>query len=617
MDKKKTFLELLRVGHAESNKRSFHLETNRNGEHLIDFATECGLVNLSLQYTKRKGKLWTFSYPNGIKAQLDYILINKKWRNSALNCEAYDSFTSVNSDHRIVSAKIRLSLRMHRNKGRKKVNFDWNRLLSDNNIKSVYSVDVKNRFEALQATGNDDDNNADTTYNPEERLKKWKDHFENLLGKPPVISEQESIRVVEGTLPINTEDFTKEELLTCIKSFKNGKAAGLDDIPVEVWKTEALTEPLLNVCNKTFHGDKPKIWGKSGLKPLPKKGDLGNTGNYRGISLTVIASKISNKMLLQRIRPHLEPILRMNQNGFRPNRSTLAQILTLRRLVEGIKSNNLPAVLTFVDFSKAFDSIHRGKLMDIMEAYGILPQIIKAVNTLYNETEAQVLSPDGDTDFFQIQAGVLQGDTLAPILFILSLDYVMRNATTNPQETGFTLNPRRSSRHPAATITDADFADDIALLSDTIEKAQLLLLRVEIAAESIGLHVNEKKTEYISYNQYESEIITLTGKQLKCVEDFKYLGSWINTSEKDINTRIGLAWAAAYKMDIIWKSTMNKELKIQFFRSTVESVLLYGSESWTLTKTMEKRLDGNYTRLLRKVQDISWKEKKTNEELYG
>ena len=62
---------------------------------------------------------------------------------------------------------------------------------------------------------------------------------------------------------------------------------------------------------------------------------------------------------------------------------------------------------------------------------------------------------------------------------------------------------------------------------------------------------------------------------------------------------------------------MSKEVKIQFFRSTVESVLLYGSESWTLTKAMEKRLDGNYTRLLRKVQDITWKERKTNKELYG
>ena len=155
----------------------------------------------------------------------------------------------------------------------------------------------------------------------------FKDHFHKLLG-PPVIKEDEISRVIQDTLPINTEDFTKEELQKCIKSFSNGKATGLDDIPIETWKTKALIDPLLKVCNKTFDGDKPKIWGRSGLVPLQKKGDLGYTKNYHVISLTVIASKVFNKMLLQRIRPYLEPILLMNQNGFWPKRFTPAQILT-------------------------------------------------------------------------------------------------------------------------------------------------------------------------------------------------------------------------------------------------------------------------------------------------
>ena len=90
--------------------------------------------------------------------------------------------------------------------------------------------------------------------------------------------------------------------------------------------------------------------------PLPKKGDLGDTGNYRGISLTVTAAKIYNKILLDLIRSHLDPLLRVNQNGFRTGRSTLPQILTLRRLIEGIKEKQLPAILTFVDISKAFDT---------------------------------------------------------------------------------------------------------------------------------------------------------------------------------------------------------------------------------------------------------------------
>ena len=451
----------------------------------------------------------------------------------------------------------------------------------------------------------------------QERITKWKEHFSNLLGKPPVTNERPIINVIGNTLPIDTGDFTRKELVECMKTIANGKKAGLDNIPVEAWKTEALIEPLLDVCNKTLHGDKADIWVKSGLVPLPKKGNLGYADQYRGISLSVIAAKMYNKMLLFRIRPHIEPILRNNQNGFRPKRSTVGQILTLRRLMEGIKSKNLSAVLTFVDFSKAFDSIHRGKLMQILQAYGIPDSIVSAINILYEDTMAQVLSPDGDTEFFKILAGVLQGDTLAPFLFIVALDYAMRIATSIPTETGFTLAPCRSKRHQAIIITDSDFADDIALISDNLEKAQLLLLRVEIAADIIGLHVNEKKTKFMIMNDLEGDLLTLQGNELERVDDFEYLGSWINNTERDMKIRIAKAWSALNKMDVVWKSTLNRDIKISFFRATVESVLLYGAESWTLTKTLQTRLNGTYTRLLRSALGISWKQHKTNKELYG
>ena len=100
--------------------------------------------------------------------------------------------------------------------------------------------------------------------------------------------------------------------------------------------------------------------------PVPKSGDLSKTDNYRGISLICIIAKIYNRLILNRIRSVINLRLRINQNGFRPQRTTVAQILALRRIIEGVKGKNLKAVLTFIDFKKAFDSIHRGKMMRIL-----------------------------------------------------------------------------------------------------------------------------------------------------------------------------------------------------------------------------------------------------------
>ena len=176
-----------------------------------------------------------------------------------------------------------------------------------------------------------------------------------------------------------------------------------------------------------------------------KKGDLRLATNYRGISLTPTAAKIYNKLLLHRIRPVLENILRDNQNGFREKRSTTAQIFTLRRIIEGVKQKQLPAVIIFVDFSKVFDSIDRSKMEQILETYGIPNEIIKAIMTMYKNIQVFVRSPDGDAEFFDIIAGVLQGDTLAPYLFIIVLDYVLRNLDQN-KNLGFTLRKQLSRR---------------------------------------------------------------------------------------------------------------------------------------------------------------------------
>ena len=184
------------------------------------------------------------------------------------------------------------------------------------------------------------------------------------------------------------------------------------------------------------------------------------------------------------------------------------------------------------------------------------------------------------------------------------------------KENGFELTKKRSRRYPATTITDADYADDIAILANTPDQSETLLHSLERAAASIGLHVNAHKTEYMCYNQ-TGDISTLEGTPLKLVDKFTYLGSSVESTEKDIETRLTKAWTAINRLSTIWKSDLTDKMKRSFFQAAVTSILLYGCTTWTLTKRLEKKLDGNYTRMLRAILNNSWQQHPTRHQLYG
>ena len=109
------------------------------------------------------------------------------------------------------------------------------------------------------------------------------------------------------------------------------------------------------------------------------------------------------------------------------------------------------------------------------------------------------------------------------------------------------------------------------------------------------------------FNQ-AGDISTLDGTSLKLVGKFTYLGSSVSSTEKDINTRLTKAWTAIDKLSIIWKSDLTDKMKRILFQAAVVSMLLYGCSTWTLTKRLEKKLDGNYTRMLRAILNKSWRQ---------
>ena len=162
---------------------------------------------------------------------------------------------------------------------------------------------------------------------------------------------------------------------------------------------------------------------------------------------------------------------------------------------------------------------------------------VAAIMMLYRNTKVKVCSLDGDADYLDIVAGILQGDTLAPYLFIICLDYALRTSIDKIKENSFKLTKERSRRYPAKTITDADYAD-IALLANA--QAETLLHSLEQAAAGINLHVNAHKTEYMCLNQ-TGDISTLNGNTLKLVDKFIYQGSSVSSTETDISMRLAKA----------------------------------------------------------------------------
>ena len=193
--------------------------------------------------------------------------------------------------------------------------------------------------------------------------------------------------------------------------------------------------------------------------------------------------------------------------------------------------------------------------------------------------------------------------------------FVLSTSIDKIRKNGFELTKKRR-RYPAKTITNADYADDIAILANTPNQAETLLHCLERTAAGIGLYVNKHKTEYIYYNQ-TGDISTLDGTSLKQVDKFTYRGSCISSTEKHIDTRLTKAWTAVDRLSIIWKSDLTDKMKRSFFQAAVVSILLYGCTTWTLTKRLEKKLDGNYTRMLWAILNKSWRQHTTRYQLCG
>ena len=322
--------------------------------------------------------------------------------------------------------------------------------------------------------------------------------------------------------------------------------------------------------------------------------------------------KVLNSILLERMKEAVDPKLRDQQAGFRRNRSCADQIASLRIIVEQSLEWNSPLYINFIDYEKAFDSVDRETLWNLLRHYGVPKKIISLIRCTFQDMSCKITHAGQLSESFEVKTGVRQGCLLSPFLFLLVIDWIMKTTTTGRNNgIQWTLWTQ---------LDDLDFADDLALLSHNHSQMHDKTTLLETTSAGTGLKINRKKTELMKMNTTANAPITVGGEPIREVESFVYLGSVVDHqggTDRDVTARIGKARAAFVTLKNIWASGgISMRTKLRIFNSNVKSVLLYGCETWRTTQTMQRKIQTFFNTGLRRIYKIQWQEKIRNEELW-
>ena len=434
-----------------------------------------------------------------------------------------------------------------------------------------------------------------------------------MLNRP--IPENPPNLTTGETLDLNMEEISKEEITQALKQMKTGKAAGIDNIPPEVLKEGGaeIINQLHNIFNKIWASEIPPTeWKKGLLIKIPKSGDLSQCEKWRGITLLSVPSKVFTRILLNRLKEACDNHLREEQAGFRKGRSCAEQIATLRIIIEQSIEWQSPLYITFVDFEKAFDSISREAIWTIMRHYGIPAKIINLIKNMYENFTCQVVHKGKLSEEFHVTTGVKQGCLLSPLLFLLILDWVTKDAYANSGKgIQWTLTER---------LEDLEFADDLAILSHTLKDMHEKVSALSETGKRVGLKINHQKTKLLKINTQQNNNLNIDNINIEQTNSFVYLGSIVNElggTDEDIKRRVGLARHAFVQLKPIWRSSsISAKTKLRLFNSNVKSVLLYGSETWRVTETATAKIQTFINRCLRQILHIQCFDKIENHKLW-
>uniref|UniRef100_A0A1I8G0L1 VHS domain-containing protein n=1 Tax=Macrostomum lignano TaxID=282301 RepID=A0A1I8G0L1_9PLAT len=407
----------------------------------------------------------------------------------------------------------------------------------------------------------------------DERRNELREFFAAIVNAPP--PPLPNILTLPPETPLPSETVLTLHQSPWLKSLAQktpgGKALGPDEVPIEALRIHCVASEVARVMNRVLSGEMaPTEWTMAHIIAIPKKPGTTRLDEHRGICLQSCAAKLFNRMLLSRLQPVLDPYLRPEQNGFRPHRGTVAQILALRRIIEEARTRQLDLIVVFIDFMKAFDSVARAALPHVLRAYHVPEQLISAIMALYCATRAAVMTPDG-----------------------LRLPTAATRGSTSTEK----------------RLSVLGYADDLALLSSTVEGAQRQLDKLRCSERRPG--VNTKKTVVLCVPGDIEAAIFCRGAggqvtELPRCQQFVYLGGLVPDVREDLRRRRGLAWAAFRSVRAVLQSeALPDRQRAALFQAVVETVLLYNAETWTLTDSLEQQVNAAHAGLLRAAFKIS------------
>lgn len=403
------------------------------------------------------------------------------------------------------------------------------------------------------------------------------------------------------------------ELEAALQKTKNRKAPGQDNINPELLKFAHIEVKLrfLQLLNKCWRTKTiPDSWKIAKITPIFKKGDRSNCENYRGISLLNTAYKIYSKIVTARLNKIAENILMEEQTGFRGGRSCTDNTFTIKQIIEKHREHNKETHILFIDYKKAFDRVVREKLWDILERRGIPLHLIRVIKSMYKNSKITIT--DNETKMATINLGLRQGCSLSPILFNIYIDDVLREWLTNTKHYTHDLNRQKY----LMTIL---FADDQALIAsdeDTLQRAVYDLSRM---TEKYNLMISTEKTKVMAFSGNETvrSKIIINNKPIEQVKTFNFLGSTISYfyDDTDIHTKLTKFNRINGTIARTLKNKVRKDTLIKFYKTMAIPCGIYGSESWTITKMNERRIQTSEMRFLRRAAGYTRMDRKRNTEI--